>query len=330
MAIAINTAGYKNQSAGSEGKIECTLALDNNYPNGGYTLNASAFSLSQINRLKLQPEQGYEFVVEYASPFQVKVHVFQAASGTTSSVSAGTPAGTVAAPLFTGAPVAPTGTVAAPVFSGTAIFPATTLTIFHSAAPTGNPLFVTQSIAGGGSFFSSNAIGAADVALTLANGAKVGVDHNAGGGTYQVYYKDADGLLYINNSLTGASTTIQCFDGSVMVIRHDAAAGGAGFTAVVVHDATPQLEATFGDAVNHTVSTANGSGWVATTPAGTNGAPAFAGDPYTPAGTNNAPAFTGVALAGHTHTIGAGAGSEVPNGTNLAALTAIEAEVYGY
>jgi hypothetical protein len=45
-----------------------------------------------------------------------------------------------------------------------------------------------------------------------------------------------------------------------------------------------------------------------------------------PVGTNGASA----ALSGHTHTVGAAAGGEVSNGTDLSALTAVQFEAYGW
>lgn len=111
MALVPSNLQYDN--VGSEKKVIGTLAFDSSYPTGGEALAASSLGLAQIRRLKLQPEQGYEFSVAYTTPFSVNVLAY---------VSAGaTPAGTISAPTFTGtAPVSDLN-LATPAFSGTGL-----------------------------------------------------------------------------------------------------------------------------------------------------------------------------------------------------------------
>lgn len=65
MALAINN--LTPHSAGSELKRTCALAFDNSYPTGGEAFTAAQFGLTHIRRMKLQPEQGYDFEVDYTA-----------------------------------------------------------------------------------------------------------------------------------------------------------------------------------------------------------------------------------------------------------------------
>lgn len=102
------------------------------YSTGGIPLPAiGVFGLNEIFFADVEQKDGYKYVIDRANH---KLMIYQApavtASGSLSSVSGGTPAGTNTAPAFTGTEAnltgdaqayTPVGAVAAPVFSGAAL-----------------------------------------------------------------------------------------------------------------------------------------------------------------------------------------------------------------
>jgi hypothetical protein len=106
----------KLERLGSELKAVGTIAFGNGaltYPSGGVPLPAlSNFRLRSANRMFLLGGEASGYVYKYDQTNH-KIRIYQTA--------AVTPAGTVAAPVFTGESYTPAGTVAAPVFTGAAM-----------------------------------------------------------------------------------------------------------------------------------------------------------------------------------------------------------------
>lgn len=101
-----------------EKMANATIAFDSSYPTGGETINATAFGLATFTRISVRPTGAAAGGAGYTFDATIS------ADGTTSKIlvytSAGfTPAGSVAAPTFTG--TAPTADldIGTPVFSGT-------------------------------------------------------------------------------------------------------------------------------------------------------------------------------------------------------------------
>lgn len=104
--VSVSSIRYIN--AGSEGKREVVLAFGNSYNNTGNddttgeTLVSAKLGLSQISRVDIQDTDGFLIQALYSEsgpdselPNVIRLKVYEGASGTTSSDSAGTPAGTV-------------------------------------------------------------------------------------------------------------------------------------------------------------------------------------------------------------------------------------------
>lgn len=89
--MAITVVDTQRVSEGNKWKIIGTLALDNSYPTGGYAITPAQIGLSQIQSFDIQVESGYSFQ-----------YVEQTAKIKAYDVGGFTPAGTVAAPVFTG------------------------------------------------------------------------------------------------------------------------------------------------------------------------------------------------------------------------------------
>jgi hypothetical protein len=63
--MALTISNLSNDNAGSRKIVRGQIAFDNSYPTGGEQLTAAQIGLSEIKRLKVQPEQGYVFGVTY-------------------------------------------------------------------------------------------------------------------------------------------------------------------------------------------------------------------------------------------------------------------------
>lgn len=313
-----------NLNFGSEGnqyKVSGTLAFDNSYPTGGESVTAADIRLSNIKTFEIKgDEAGYAFDPSIATGGgSVTIKVYQGAAGTTSSTSAGTPAGTVSTPVFTGNALAGHNHT----FTGVAVL-SSTYTVTHDGAPGGNILRLAYSSSGLPFIECNNAVATATEFLTIGTG-KLAINHNGGAAGPQIYIREASNILVCDNTLFSDDAYVMLTDGTVMFVTHDAAAGGAGDVAVNYDDTDNRLEATFTNASNHDIGTLGGFTYLTGTPAGTISS-VSAG---TPAGTNSTPTFTGDALAGHTHNVGAAAGAEVSNGADLSALTTVEFEATG-
>lgn len=102
----------RRENAGSETKIEGTVAWDSSYPTNGESFLAASLGLTQVNQLDLKSEAGYSFETDYANN---KIKAFEGAAGTTGATSGGTPA----AQPFIGTQPASAVNIATPKFSGT-------------------------------------------------------------------------------------------------------------------------------------------------------------------------------------------------------------------
>lgn len=252
MALTIsNLVNYG--SVGTQYKINGQITFDSSYPTGGEVLTASQLGLTYIESFEVPVDAGgYTFGSNLTTPAtSLTVKVFQGASGSTSSVSGGTPAGTVDAPTFAGDALAAHGHT---ILTG-----------------------VDEIIAVTAGTGVSGALGYLPIAAVSS------VYISAGG-------------------VTGAATIVP--SGSVANSKEVSVDYSTGVLQFLVADAVTQAKVSYAKAAADDVSAG------------------------TPSGTNSAPAFTGVALTGHTHAVGAAAGGEVPNGTDLSTLT-IQFEAFG-
>ncbi len=76
--MALTFSNIKYDNAGSEKKVSGTIAFDTSYPTGGEEIDSREFGMSMLNRVKLQPEEGYNFeITGLATPSQTcSVEVF--------------------------------------------------------------------------------------------------------------------------------------------------------------------------------------------------------------------------------------------------------------
>jgi len=109
MALVASNLRFFN--TGSEKKVIGTFAFDASYPTGGETISSSKLGLSQINRIEVQPEQGYEFSIDYTDAFNAKVLVYGTAAGTSGATT----------PTFTGTSPTASLNLATPAFAGTGL-----------------------------------------------------------------------------------------------------------------------------------------------------------------------------------------------------------------
>lgn len=74
------------------GSVYGTIALDNSYVTGGYSITAVQLGGLRIKRLKLQPELGYNFEVVYSTvePASVSLKVYQGSGGAFTGSALGT------------------------------------------------------------------------------------------------------------------------------------------------------------------------------------------------------------------------------------------------
>ena len=100
MALTIGNLIVSN--GGNKRRVTGTLDFDSSYPTGGEALTAANVALSVIDSIQVHPKSGYTFDYDYTNALVLAYR------------SAGfTPAGTVAAPVFTGAVPAFTGSALA-------------------------------------------------------------------------------------------------------------------------------------------------------------------------------------------------------------------------
>ena len=167
------------------------------------------------------------------------------------------------------------------------------------------------------------------------NAKLVFVDTGAAGGTINAGNFEAVCLSAMKGTKAG-NAKAQTFSGAALGTHGHTVTGAAYTPAGSVAAPTFSGAALAGHA--HTFSGAALGGHAHTfsgSALGTHGH-TVTGAAYTPAGSNSAPAFSGSALGNHGHTISgasasvvAAVGDEVPNATDLSALTSIEFEALG-
>lgn len=173
-----------------------------------------------------------------------------------------TPAGTVAAPTFTGSAATLTGSVAAPTFTGSA----GTVGAHTISWPAGVPTFA-------GDAFSSIINHTHTATVTDPGHVHVQTVNSGTTGGLSGYGVDSSTSTPATSGYSTASAT------TGVTVATSNPAGGVSSITPTGTNAWPAGVPTMGT--------------VSFTPAGTNNAPALTMNSYTPAGTNNAPSFTG-------------------------------------
>lgn len=320
-------------NAGSELKIEGTFAFGNSYATGGESIDVTKLGLSSVNRILLAPTEeatlGTVFFEYVNSTSKVKAYAGSGGGGgVTGATSGGTPTGTVAAPVFAGDPMAghthdiqrevlASNTKEIRVYLGGITgtpAPGDTMTGGTSTETATVSSYVGDSsyvvITGpSGAFTTGEAMSFAPSGATATNMIGNLVDawtFNPPLDPSTVIeccgnYTTGAGLLRAPARISAAAPTIALASGSYRFYTTISS------LETLTADAITQLQ------IEHAFSA------VSSDSAGT------------PAGTNSAPAFAGDLLATHTHAIGAGGVvDEVANATNLSTLTAVKFEAYGY
>lgn len=142
--------------------VNATVAFDSSYPTGGETLRAIDFGLTRFSRIQARPTgataggAGYEFVTTIASDQTTALILAFWSAGAT-------PAGTVAAPTFTGTSPISDLNLATPAFSGTGY-----ATAGQVITTTDNQTMAATDTAAG-MWFIANALGSSEPVLILSN-----------------------------------------------------------------------------------------------------------------------------------------------------------------
>ena len=324
---------------GSKRTATFDVAFDASYPTGGEALAPGQVGLQVIESAVIERKGGYLFEWDYTNQ---KIKVF---SGGGADI---TPAGSVAAPIFSGSALGThSHTVAAKWcgdFNGVV---APTIALTHNADPAGGlaaaPVYVVEN----GSFASGN-----QLLLYSTTNANASVLGETADGT--VYGAAASARFWVNDSDTPAGVQVYINEAAsdrLEFVSPSATDGyiimpmetgyGFGVKVQVFHSAAAATGKALyfddngaADAQLVFVDAGAAGGTVSVTSVEVVGPPYvgmgayFAGTAFgvtagTPAGTNSAPAFTGTAVA-------AGAADEVDNGTNLSTLTGVRCTFTGY
>src|SRR3989338_1715272 len=271
MAVTFTTSIVEKSSIGNEKRIVASLALSGTYATNGFSVTPSPFGLGLIQDIVFEEASGYLFnwdatnkkckafypgkdVTPSGTNGNESSHTHAVAldGGATSSDSAGTPAGSVAAPTLTMDSYTPSGTNAVSAVnpycdadSGMAVKPVIALT--HNADPVGGlAASLLYNVEDSGyslsnvGFLQSNCNGAASVLGETANGtiggtaasARFWVTHNLTPAGVQIYVAEdtGDRLEFVSPTASDA----------FLVMPFEAAAGappGYAVTVKVYHDA---------------------------------------------------------------------------------------------
>lgn len=320
------------ENSGSELKVEGTFAFGNSYATGGETIDIAKLGLSSVNRILLAPTEdpvlGAVFFEYVNTTGKVKAYAGGGGGGgVTGATSGGTPAGTVAAPVFTGNALANhshdfirdvsasntkeirvyLGGVTGIPLAGDIMTGGTSTKTATVSSYVGDAGYVVVT-APSGAFTTGEAlsfVGSGAAAINMIGNlvdAWTFAQPLDGNSSIECCgnYTTGAGLLRAPARISAAAPTIALASGSYRFYSTIAS------LETLTSDAITQLQ------IEYTWST------VTSDSAGT------------PSGSNSAPAFAGNLLATHTHAIGAGgAVDEVTNATNLSALTSVRFEAYG-
>lgn len=103
----LTLSGLTRESSGSENKVYGSLAFDSSYPTGGESLSLGSLPLRTVSNVIIEPSAGYVFTYDYTNN---KILAYRAS-----------PAGSIAAPTFTGTSPISSLDLATPAFSGTGL-----------------------------------------------------------------------------------------------------------------------------------------------------------------------------------------------------------------
>jgi hypothetical protein len=137
-----------------------------------------------------------------------------------------------------------------------------TTTVYHSASPEGNQVYLKFSTSGIPYLCSNMATGSVDVWITLGSNQKFIIKHDANASEgIPVYMNRAatdPGKLLINNTVHGKNVYVATnYDGAVVVqLVHDASAATNGVALYYDDGADNRLEATFSNSANNTFDSA--------------------------------------------------------------------------
>lgn len=351
----------QRQSWGAQTVVFGTMAFDNSgydAAGGGDVITPSKFGLMSIDQMIIEPTAGY--MLNYIeSTGRVKVYLSAGGSGTTGATSGGTPAGTIVVTGVNASAGTPAGTNAAsdvtaamlPDYSAV-VKPAIKLT--YNADPPGglaaNALYVVEALAGASlncGTLQSNCAATTDVLGETADGSVFGaagsarfwVTHNATPAGVQIYVNEATSYQLECISPTGEDVIV------LMPMENAAGIGSAYVKVLIHHSATAdtgkalyfddngaadgQLCFVATDTADHAIPPTDITAAIGGATVGSDGgfgsaaAQTFTGAAMGNHLHNDTAAFTGAGLATHTHTTAGGTAGEVPNGTNISALTGV-------
>lgn len=340
--MSLTISNIVMQNAGSEMKAECVLAADTSYPTNGYTFNAISVGLGYFTSVKAQAvDTGYLIEsVPTSDPAVTKLKFYYKAGST--------PAGTIAAPAFTA-----TGTdrhcFSVSDLKGSAntdsenVDAATNptngallkaLDTFTNYAGTITPTISPDIGRNVAIVIKNDSGGALDLYEGVTTFALTGT-YNGAAQTENITFTSSAGNKSVADTKFRYKYGSKPFDTLTSVAITNAPAGGLKASLGIGSKiGLPNTLKTPAEAdvtkISKNAAHLSPSGIVDTTNNTVNLGALTDGDDVMAiyatlsgrAGTNSAPAFTGTAGS-------AGALSEVPNATNLSALTAIEIEAYG-
>lgn len=288
MALAVSN--IIPHSSGDELIKACIVALDNNYPAGGYSFSASAVGLTKINRFKTQDQSGFGFEYDYTNQ---KLKVYGAGSGGLNFV--GAPMGNHSHDLdnFTNSSVLSTirmylsAVVGAPA-PGDTVTGAASLAAANVVAYVGDAGYITVNGVVGGPFTTGE----------------------------NLTFAPSGATATLRGNLVDAWTFIPALEANDVIIACSNQSGDGLIRAAAVFATTQDLSTNqyrFYQALA-SLETNNADGWTTVYVEGTRTA-VSAESAGTPSGS-----ITG----------GGGAVSEVTPGTDLSAVNNIECEIWGF
>lgn len=289
--MALTFSNLQTNHSGNQFIISGKVAFDSSYPTGGESFSAASIGLAYIDSIEVNSvDSGY------------LIDPSLTAGGTTCTLKAytgGSATGT------TGAGVAHTHS-----FTGSSPAALENYTITHDAAPGGNAIYVKNGNDGTPYLCCNMATTTTDKVLAFSNNKKLMIKHDAGAATgLQVYFNfngAPDQQLLVNNTVYGVDVPVRLATGGTIGLKHDAGAAGNGVAFNFDDGADQRLEATFGDAQNHNLTSSGTYVWRMGAPSGTNANEST-----------------------HTHSVSVASATEVVNGTNLSSLSAVEFVAYG-
>lgn len=232
----LTASNIRPASDGSLMRVDATVAFGSSYNNTGSnnttgeSIPAAALGLSRIRAFEVNQLEGtgFGFDVLYSSsgaevqdPDAVRIKVFASAggAGTTGPTSAGTPAGTNSAPIFTGTSPVSSLNLTTPAFSGTGLTAAGQV-----ITTTDNQTMTLNQCAG---MWLISATGATPPNLILSNTAVTGAPAVL---TVQGTASTDAGAYKIVKSLTpiGVVSAPTFTGGALATHLHSIAAGGSG------------------------------------------------------------------------------------------------------